>query len=112
MADPIQDQLNHDQKQKNTHYERAITILEEHARVANNEMGLIQKSMAVMENDINWIKRELGDWRSGVSQMESSIIDKISAKIEVKKQKLPGWVTYIAIPLLISLLLFYLENKR
>lgn len=43
----------------NQTHDEQIASLEKHAQVANDEMGKIQTSMGVVQNDIAWIKEGL-----------------------------------------------------
>ena len=46
-----------EQKLKNDLFEHAIGKLEEHAAVANSEMGAVKEHLGVIETDVAWLKK-------------------------------------------------------
>lgn len=45
---------------KDEYYEKSINALERHADTSNHEVGLIQKDIVVIQNDVKWIKEWVG----------------------------------------------------
>lgn len=66
MEDKLQEHLNNEFKQ-------AIVKLENHAQIANEEVGQVKADIAVMRNDISWVKAN--------EEEEKIRFDKFDAKL-------------------------------
>ena len=55
------------------YYNKSIIELENHARVANEEMSVIKEDIAEIKTHVHWIKEVYGDWEKRWEKLDNRI---------------------------------------